>query len=436
MDDLHEVRVRALKVPDPQFYIDRLKAGKEALMLSGAGHTALEGEEFILVNERLTDDEPTFAFGRVTFTQQADTIDKVAELGSRQSSVDTIMRREFATRKPPFHVLKFKLVKAFGTPRRLRMAPAGRFSSFIDFNETWEISEQKRPSLKAQTYILSKERFKTQGEANKWMDDNDVPRPKVDEKEESFRYRQFSPDRCQEGSERTTRITDGVQIVGCRLKPEFREQAELPKSKLGLNTAEALEAAEKEPGGKFSQEKSNFKQKAPSADKVCGVCRFYLRDDTSLIGKCQVVAGDIPWFSTTDLFISAEDEAEAAFGKAEESKESIAESSQEPAGDGRGDYARKATLKEIKATDKLSTPSKDRILRRIWRENSMAWLTAGRRIESYPGAMTFSRLLRSDRIIFRPNGVSKAQSSGKSGPAILFLRSGKTEQTATSELVK
>lgn len=86
-----------------------------------------------------------------------------------------------------------------------------------------EIPEQERPPLKTQTYILSKERFKTLAQANKWMDDNDAPRPKVDEKETSFRYRQFPPDRCEEGSQRTVRITDGVQIVGCRLKAEFRE---------------------------------------------------------------------------------------------------------------------------------------------------------------------------------------------------------------------
>lgn len=86
-----------------------------------------------------------------------------------------------------------------------------------------EFEEQERPPLKTQTYILSKERFKTQAEADKWMDDNNAPRPKVDEKENTFRYRQFDPDRCEEGSARTIRITDGVQIVGCRLKPEFRE---------------------------------------------------------------------------------------------------------------------------------------------------------------------------------------------------------------------
>ena len=85
------------------------------------------------------------------------------------------------------------------------------------------IEEQERPSLKTQTYILSKERFKTLAQANKWMDDNNAPRPKVDEKENTFRYRQFPPEQCQEGSQRTIRITDGVQIVGCRLKAEFRE---------------------------------------------------------------------------------------------------------------------------------------------------------------------------------------------------------------------
>jgi len=363
--DLKEVRIRALKVPNPQFLIDRMKKGQEALVLSGASHETLAGETFILVNEIIKEGEPPLAFARVTFSQQDQPIRNVSALGNRKSSVDPLMLREFQARKGPLFVLKFKLLKAFATPKKLPQSPPGRFSSFINFEESeleeafhlrdthWvpvpesgtcpsthptklkfpgtdtmrcftpsaadsiRSQEQERPSLKAQTYVLSKERFKTVADANKWMDDNDVPRTKVDEKEDTFRYRQFSPDRCQEGSQRTTRITDGVQIVGCRLKPEFREQADQPKSKKGLTVEQSLKTVI-EQGRKFSQEEANFQERASDPAVVCGVCRFYLRDPSSEIGRCQVVDGPIPWFATSDLYISADAEARAVLGSEHE----------------------------------------------------------------------------------------------------------------------
>ena len=367
-----EARGRVLKVPSPEFLINRLKGRKEALILSGASHDKLVGEVFTLVNERKAEDEPTKAFGRITFTQEPRSISNIRSLGRRRESVDPLMLREFEVREAPFFILKLQLKSAFATPKKLSGVPPGRFSSTVELPESenenldeafhirdlhWkpvpedgscpashsnklkspegedrcytdsaaaalrqskEVSEQERPSLKAQTYILSKERFETQAEANKWMDENDVPRPKVDETEGSFRYRQFPPDRCQEGSERTTSITDGVQIVGCRLKPEFQEQDEeqgqtLPKTKTGLTIADVLEKM-KEKGEKFSQEETNFQERAPSPEVACGTCRFYLRNpDGSAIGLCQVVEGAIPWSATSDLYVSAAAEAQVAF---------------------------------------------------------------------------------------------------------------------------
>ncbi len=491
---MNEVRGRVLKVPSPEFLLNRLKSRKEALILSGASHEKLVGEVFTLINERKAEDEPTKAFGRITFTQEPKSISNIRALGRRRESVDPLMLREFEVREAPFFILRLQLKTAFATPKLLRGVPPGRFSSVIELPESddldeafhlrdthWkpvpedggcpvshpnkmkspegetrcytdsaatalrqskesreEISEQERPSLKAQTYILSKERFKTQGAANKWMDENDVPRPKVDETEGSFRYRQFPPDRCQEGTARTTRITDGVQIVGCRLKPEFREavtkftdlpladrelawdadEAEalvrrwatddeeidfdryskafvvvdgpednltsyklpfatvtdgqltavprgifagaaalqgarggidlpsgdltraqnhlgqyytkmdlrapwetdesiseqaLPKTKTGLTIAEVFEKM-KEKGEKFSQDETNYQERAPSPEVACGSCRFYLRNpDGSAIGLCQVVEGPIPWSATSDLYVSADAEARAAF---------------------------------------------------------------------------------------------------------------------------
>ncbi|KKL69714.1 hypothetical protein LCGC14_2112140, partial [marine sediment metagenome] len=51
---------------------------------------------------------------------------------------------------------------------------------------------------------------------------------------------------------------------------------------------------------------------------VCGACRFYLRDPSSEVGRCQVVDGPIPWFATSDLYISADAEARAVLGSEHE----------------------------------------------------------------------------------------------------------------------
>lgn len=90
------------------------------------------------------------------------------------------------------------------------------------------------------------------------------------------------------------------------------EQDDKPRSSRGLTVAETF-AAIQEKGQKFTQDEANFQRVAPSPDKVCGACRFYLRSPTEAIGACQVVDGPIPWFATSDLYISAQDEAKASF---------------------------------------------------------------------------------------------------------------------------
>jgi len=304
-----EARGRILKAPSPEFLMARLKARKPAIILSGAGHEKLVGEEFTLVNEKTSKTTPIQAFGVVTFKQESSPINSTEDLGGMKDSVDPVMVREFSVRKGPIFILKLSLKKAFAKPKTLKSVPPGRFSAFVNLPESdgkeitvkvkknydgpksfdhrdhWKeafhlrdvhwvpvpesgtcpsthptklkfpgtdtlrcfrpaaatavrgMNEQERPSLKAQTYILSKERFKTQGAADKWMDDNDVPRPKVDETESSFRYRQFPPDRCQEGSARTSSITDGVQIVGCRLKRQSEQVEKLTNERAQLREA-------------------------------------------------------------------------------------------------------------------------------------------------------------------------------------------------------
>jgi hypothetical protein len=100
----------------------------------------------------------------------------------------------------------------------------------------------------------------------------------------------------------------------------LREQDEGPQNEAGLTVAGTFQAIE-QGGRKFAKDEARFVEKSPEAAVVCGACRFYLRDETGEIGQCQVVDGDIPWFSHSGLFISAVDEAEAAFGAAREPAE-------------------------------------------------------------------------------------------------------------------
>ncbi|KKM95262.1 hypothetical protein LCGC14_1189980 [marine sediment metagenome] len=104
-----------------------------------------------------------------------------------------------------------------------------------------------------------------------------------------------------------------------QVEPEQVEpkQDDKPRSSRGLTVAETF-AAIQEKGQKFTQDEANFQRVSPSPDKVCGACRFYLRSPTEAIGACQVVDGPIPWFATSDLYISATDEAVASFAAAQQ----------------------------------------------------------------------------------------------------------------------
>lgn len=85
-----------------------------------------------------------------------------------------------------------------------------------------------------------------------------------------------------------------------------------PRNRRGLDARQTFEAVQRQ-GRKFSQREVNFQNRSTSVNTVCGTCRFYLRDPTSLIGACQVVDGAIPWFGTSALYISAAAEAIATF---------------------------------------------------------------------------------------------------------------------------
>lgn len=64
-----------------------------------------------------------------------------------------------------------------------------------------------------QTIICSKEKFKSEADARSWIKAHGFKTDKVDETEESYRYRQVDPSMMEEGSFRTIEMTDGVKAV-------------------------------------------------------------------------------------------------------------------------------------------------------------------------------------------------------------------------------
>ena len=78
------------------------------------------------------------------------------------------------------------------------------------------VAELKQASTVIQTLILAKSTFPTVAEARKWVREHDFKSAGVDETDDSWRFRQIEPTKCQENTFRTITITDGVKAVVCR----------------------------------------------------------------------------------------------------------------------------------------------------------------------------------------------------------------------------
>ena len=99
------------------------------------------------------------------------------------------------------------------------------------------------------------------------------------------------------------------------LKTQIVKQA--PTNQRDLTVSETFAAVEDQ-GKKFTKSDSGYIEPSKNPNQVCGNCRFFLRDETSAIGKCQVVEGDIAWFATSDLWISATEESIFSLGVSKE----------------------------------------------------------------------------------------------------------------------
>lgn len=172
----------------------------------------------------------------------------------------------------------------------------------------------------------------TPAEARKWLADHDFSPILFEEAtgEEATQEARHTAPMNADGS-----CPSGFTKRGgiCVRTSTMRESGHLddgdgePRNVRGLTVAEEFLQLE-ERGAKLSQEEANYVVPSPDPNVVCGACRFYLRNpDGSEVGACQVVDGPIAWFGTSDLYISASDEARAVFARqGERAVESIFES--------------------------------------------------------------------------------------------------------------
>ena len=106
----------------------------------------------------------------------------------------------------------------------LNLVPLGFAQSAHDEEEDDDkkkggpLALEYKQGREVQSLILSKERFPTKADAREWVLNHDFKAPKVDEKPDSWRFRQFPPGRCDEETIRTTTITRGVQAIVCVAK--------------------------------------------------------------------------------------------------------------------------------------------------------------------------------------------------------------------------
>ena len=97
----------------------------------------------------------------------------------------------------------------------LNLIPLTGGSAHLDDEDD---KRKNKQATSTQSLILSKDVFPTLAKARKWVEDHDFKTTKHDETDDTWRFRQFPPSKCQEGSFRTITLRKGVSAVLCREK--------------------------------------------------------------------------------------------------------------------------------------------------------------------------------------------------------------------------
>lgn len=158
---------RGLRTPLPRYIVDRLKANKQACILTAVDRSANVGEPLLLINEKL---KPIQSWAVVEMLEGVEYKDAKVAVAELKDAVDEVSAREYLARNPkPTWAYKLKLVEAFVEPRVVdaagRRVPNIKADDDIAFVATIQdsllkdISEKEHAQLATRLADIWDERF-------------------------------------------------------------------------------------------------------------------------------------------------------------------------------------------------------------------------------------------------------------------------------------
>ena len=166
--------------------------------------------------------------------------------------------------------------------RQQPLLPAGNRQSIEDDKITinsfnWVLEQN---SMVLQTLVLSKDIFKSVKDAKKWINDHNFKSGNVDETDDSYRFRQRSPDEFKLNSFRTINISRGVKGVVGKLK-----------GKESINVNEFIKKNTKGEWCVYSHQTGKnfgcYKSKKEAEDRLKQIKRFS-KDENCSCPTCEV----------------------------------------------------------------------------------------------------------------------------------------------------
>ena len=174
-------RYRTLKVPDPAYLMIRAKQGVRPGVLSRQPRAAFVGQEFLLVNERLKEGEPTKAWGVVKLqpgTAFRDGPTAIRELGAK---LDELTQREFAGESGQVWFHPLGVIEAYKEPLPVtRQTPGRRYTGRGTVEK--KLSEADKRDIAREDAVIAENKKKPAASARhrfkpaKWTHPNGHPR--------------------------------------------------------------------------------------------------------------------------------------------------------------------------------------------------------------------------------------------------------------------
>lgn len=199
-----------LNVPAPQG--NRIVRGEQSLVVLGEFDTRITNVPLYIVQNG-----NALGVVRLEHPEQM----SLNEFKQKQSAhcMTEEERKKYLGEHMVLYAYEVYVIEAFDQPHKVDVPMSFNRHYIKGFSFSEELSETIESDTQAlqteiQTLIFDKEQF-TKQQAVDWAKEHDFSASKVDEKETTWRIRQFNPDQCQRDTFRTISITDGVQGVIC-----------------------------------------------------------------------------------------------------------------------------------------------------------------------------------------------------------------------------